>query len=86
MDMALATRKRRLWLSCQRCHRFLTAERTCSSEEASLNDKDCNIKKNLKDFNVSGLVLTVLFIGAFQNTVYVAYTEKENTEQKQGKK
>lgn len=33
MDMALATRTRRLWLSCQRCHRFLTAERTCSAEE-----------------------------------------------------
>lgn len=32
MDMALATRTRRLWLSCQRCHRFLTAERTCGTE------------------------------------------------------
>lgn len=28
MDMARATRTRRAWLSCQRCHRFLTAERT----------------------------------------------------------
>lgn len=48
MDMALATRMRRLWLSCQRCHRFLTAERTCSSEEARLNDKDRNINKILR--------------------------------------
>lgn len=28
MDMARATRTRKVWLSCQRCHRFLTAERT----------------------------------------------------------
>lgn len=28
IDMARATRTRRAWLSCQRCHRFLTADRT----------------------------------------------------------
>lgn len=53
MDMALATRRRRLWWSCQRCHRFLTTERTCSSEEASLHDKDRNLKKNVKNSTLS---------------------------------
>lgn len=63
MDMALATRMRRLWLSCQRCHRFLTAERTCSAEEAmekltrkplwvSLNDRRSYEKeKEFKGFH-----------------------------------
>lgn len=32
MDMARATRTRRAWLSCQRCQRFLTAERTWNME------------------------------------------------------
>lgn len=32
MDIARATRTRRAWLSCQRCQRFLTAERTCGDK------------------------------------------------------
>lgn len=32
IDMARATRTRRAWLSCQRCHRFLTADRTWRGE------------------------------------------------------
>lgn len=33
IDMARATRTRRAWLSCQRCHRFLTADRTWNGED-----------------------------------------------------
>lgn len=33
MDMARATGTRRAWWSCQRCHRFLRAVRTCREEE-----------------------------------------------------
>lgn len=36
IDMARATRTRRAWLSCQRCHRFLTAERTYNDEDTGM--------------------------------------------------
>jgi hypothetical protein len=34
MDMARATGTRRAWWSCQRCHRFLRAARTCRKGES----------------------------------------------------
>ena len=42
MDMARATRTRRAWLSCQRCHLFLTAERTCR--------EPCHLKETRRAF------------------------------------